>query len=507
MLRKFRVNTKKNVVVIAPTGIAALNVDGETIHRFFRFPHSIVTEDNIKLSRDKTELFNIIDTIVIDEISMVRVDLIDGIDYALRQYRKNNMPFGGVQMIFFGDLFQLPPIIGDKATSEYINDTYDSQYFFDAHVFDKKEITIFELTKIYRQTDIDFIKLLNNIRINKATEEDFIKLNENNVIPKSDDDYIYLTARRITAEEINNAKMNSIHGEKIIKKCNITGTFADNIENIDFRYPAPETLEMKITSKIIMLNNDINGRWVNGSRGTVVKCDNDVVTVRLHDKEYNVTRNIWKRIEYTYNSQTRKIEEKQVGTFTQFPMQLANAITIHKSQGMTFEKVIVDIGTDGAFEHGQVYVALSRCTTFSNLFIKSKINKSDIMNDPIITRFYNSLNAITEKEVVSQIDLRNEFVKDLRLYLEIQKKAGYRGAYKPVPSFQNAMGLAKYNGPKAPDILWRLKQLNTIEYSIEALCIRKKYSELVPLDVRQTCIKKLLDIGVNFNDFQPDNRP
>jgi len=507
MLKKFRSNTQKNVIVLAPTGIAALNVNGETIHRFFRFPHSVVTEDNIKISRDKIELFYIINTIIIDEISMVRVDLIDGIDYALRQYRKNDKPFGGVQMVFFGDLFQLPPIVGDKAADEYIKDNYDSQYFFEAKVFEKYNISIYELNKIYRQTDEEFIKLLNSVRENKVTENDLIRLNANNTMPKQDNDYIFLTTTRQLSEEINIEKMNSIKGEKHIKKCSITGTFADNIENIDFKYPAPETLEIKVSSKIMMLNNDITGRWVNGSIGNVIKCEDDLITVRLDSKDYDVTRHTWKRMEYTYNSQTRKIEEKQVGTFTQFPMQLANAITIHKSQGMTFDKVIVDVGSNGTFTPGQAYVALSRCTTFNNLIVKSRINQSDIMIDPIITRFYNKLCDITDKTIVTQLELRNEFVKELRLYLEIQKRAGYRGAYKPIPSFENAMGLAKYNGPKAPEILRRLKQLNTIEYCIEALCIKKKYNELVPLDVRQTCIKKLRDIRVNFDDFQPENRP
>jgi ATP-dependent exoDNAse (exonuclease V) alpha subunit len=505
LLKEFRKNTKKNVVVLAPTGIAALNVEGQTIHSFFRFPNSVVTEDKIKITREKSDLFKSIDTIIIDEISMVRVDMIDGIDYALRQYRKNDIPFGGVQIILFGDLFQLPPILSDNADNEFITSNYKSQYFFDADVFKKHENTVYELTKVYRQADSDFVELLNCIRINTATEADLNKLNTNFSIPITDDEYIYLTARRKTADDINNEKLNLIEGKKIVKKCDMVGSFVDSVENIDFKYPAPETLEFKISSKIMMLNNDISKRWVNGTRGTVVKCDDDGITVLLEGKEYQVTKHTWKRMKYTYNPLTRKVEEKQIGTFTQYPLQLANAITIHKSQGMTFDKVIVDIGM-GAFAHGQVYVALSRCRTLNNLIIKTTIKQSDIMIDPLIVDFYNSLLSLKVPSVVSNIELRKEFVRELNKYLDIQLQAGYFGAKKVTRTFESAMFLARFQGPKSIEILWKLKEKNTIEYSIEALCIKKKYKDLV-LDVRETAIKKLLAASVNFDDFQQENRP
>ena len=482
LLRQFRSTTEKNVIVIAPTGIAALNVEGQTIHAFFRFLPSTITEDKVKIIREKTELFENIDTIIIDEISMVRIDVMDGIDCALRKYRKNDKPFGGVQTVFFGDLFQLSPIVGDNAANEFITSNYPSPYFFDANVFKNIDITVYELTKVYRQTDSEFVDLLNRIRINEAKDRDLDKLNSNNVVPKSDDEYVYLTARRITADEVNTAKLNSLPGKKFISKCEISGNFADYSDKTELTYPAPETLELKPSSKIMMLVNDISKRWVNGSRGKVVNFGNDYITVSLDNNEHQVNKHTWKQMEYTYNSVSRKIEEKQVGTFTQYPIQLANAITIHKSQGMTLDKVIVDIGM-GAFAHGQVYVALSRCRAFSNLVIKSYINQSDIMIDPLITDFYNKLHSVQKQSVLSEIDLIREFEKDLNKYMDIIKERGYRGATRVTRNFQSAISLAKIQTPKATEILWRLKEeFKSIEYCIEALCIKKKYNDIVPLD-------------------------
>ena len=391
LLQYFREHTDKNVAVLAPTGVAALNVEGQTIHSFFRFPTTITpqTVRKKKPSKQFLELLKKLDAIVIDEVSMVRADMMDCIDEALRFCLKNEKPFGGLQMVFIGDLYQLPPVVAGREERELFKTYYKSPYFFDAKVFDDFEMEFIELEKIYRQKDADFIELLNKIRNNSIEEADIKKLNSrgNPDFEETDDFYITLTTTNAAADIINYKKLaqlgtktNTFHGE-------ISGEFDRK------HYPTSLELELKAGAQIMLLNNDSAGRWVNGSVGKVIEIDfdeengQDVLIVELSDgDEVKVYPYTWEVSQYFFNKKQMRLDAEVIGSFTQYPVRLAWAVTIHKSQGKTFDRVVIDIGK-GSFAHGQVYVAISRCTSFEGLILKKPILKKHIWMDWQIVRF------------------------------------------------------------------------------------------------------------------------
>ena len=391
LLEYFRSVTSKYVVVLAPTGVAALNVRGETIHSFFRFKPD-VTIDKIKKIRGKrADIFSKIDTIIIDEVSMVRADLLDCIDYSLRLNRKRRKyPFGGVQMVFIGDLYQLPPVVSGKE-KEIFRNYYNTPYFFSAKVFEKASFEFIELDKIYRQKDEKFIRLLNAIRNNSVTDSELEMLNRrvNADFSEGGDNYIvHLTSTNKVASEINTAHLRKLKSSVYTYTAQIDGDFAQHF------YPTDYELSLCTGAQVMLLNNDASGRWVNGTLGEVSQIrkssnekDPDTILVKLaNGKVEEVLPFTWEIFRFTWDDFSQSIETEAVGSFTQYPMRLAWAITIHKSQGKTFDKVIVDI-SGGVFAYGQIYVALSRCRSLGGIVLKSPLKKKHIFVDWRIVDF------------------------------------------------------------------------------------------------------------------------
>jgi len=391
LLRHFLKTTKKNAVVLAPTGIAAINITGQTIHSFFRFPTQILFPHIVeKLPGDA--IYRKLDIIIIDEISMVRADLLDAIDLFLRRCGpQHGKPFGGIQMVFFGDLYQLPPVVV-RAELEVFSKLYESPFFFKANAFKEVEIKKIELTKIYRQADPVFIDLLEAIRHNNIKKEHFDLLNaryEPFFDPNDEKDhYITLTATNNVAADTNRKRLTQLTGEIFSYDATVEGIFRPEI------YPTEEFLKMKNKAQVLFIRNDPNGRWVNGSIGTVVNCGEHIIQVEISDPAsgivnlLNVERIEWKNVKYTLNKDTKKIEVKTVGKFEQFPLKLAWAITTHKSQGQTYDRVAIDFGW-GAFAHGQAYVALSRCRTIEGIKLLRQIKKEDIILDRHVVEYMN----------------------------------------------------------------------------------------------------------------------
>ena len=388
LLDHFRNTTKKNIAVVAPTGVAAVNVKGETIHSFFLFPPNVDPE-RAKHEGKKTrnaKVYKALDTLVIDEVSMVRADLLDSISVFLQTVRKSKQPFGGVQVVMVGDLHQLPPVV-TRDEQEAIGNLYRSPYFFSSNVFTSltdglyKQIKFFELETIFRQTERKFIDILNRVRNKQTTDEDLSILNNCKIEGEEYlEGYIYLTAMNEQADKINQFKLNEIEGQSIIFKGTTTGSFSEK------HFPAADQLEMKTGARVMLLNNDPNGRWINGTVGTLFQIRGDHVLVKLDNGELETVEPVtWNAYKTRLNPETMTLESKEVGSFRQIPLRLAWAITIHKSQGKTFEKVAIDLGR-GAFAHGQTYVALSRCTSLKGLKLVRPIDHSSIiMDDRVIT--------------------------------------------------------------------------------------------------------------------------
>ena len=388
-LSYFRENTKKKVVILAPTWIAALNVWWETIHSFFWWkPHMSIHD--IKSNKRQKTLFEKIDMIIIDEVSMVRADILDFVDVALRLNRewKRDVPFWGVQMVFIGDLYQLPPVIS-RDEKEAFGQLYSSEYFFASHAFSDGgfEMNFIEFDTIYRQEDQAFISLLNNIRNNTADTNDLHILNTRLIAPPDNEDFIItLASTNALADTVNEKHLDAIQEEE----WSYTGEMFGEFDNKQL--PADKTLVLKKGAQVMFVANDSKSRWVNGTIWKVtwfsVNADGfDEVLVELPNSEIVwVGVYTWEMYHYAFNNEKQKVDSEIIGMFTQFPLRLAWAITIHKSQWKTFDKVIVDIGT-GTFAHGQLYVALSRCRSFEWLYLKTRIGKHHIRMDSRVISF------------------------------------------------------------------------------------------------------------------------
>lgn len=392
LLSYFQKNTQQNIVVLAPTGVAAVNIKGATIHNFFQFKPDITVEKAwAKGAKSrKPQLYQALDAIVIDEISMVRADLLDCIDVFMRQVCKNNHPFGDKRVIFFGDLYQLSPVVTQDDETIF-RQRYASAFFFSADVLSRLSLTLVELNHIYRQSDDSFIKILNAIRENTASQSDLALLNTRvfeDYSPPPEEYVVYLTGTNADAKAYNSYQLHSLEGKLHTFKAESTGAFDCGTE------PAPRELILKLGAQVMMTSNDREKRFVNGTVGRVENISTvaglPVISVRLSSRKLvDISPNSWEMFKFSYNPRTHKIETKIAGTYTQLPLMLAWGITIHKSQGKTFERLAIDL--PHSFAHGQTYVALSRATSLQGIILKRPLTARHVIMDPIVTTWLTML--------------------------------------------------------------------------------------------------------------------
>ena len=381
LLRYFASHTKKVVVKAAPTGIAALSIQGQTIHSLFRLPMGLIDPRSIKVSAETQDILRHVDAVIIDEISMVRADVVDAIDKILRIAKASPTPFGGAQIIAFGDVYQLPPVVVGTQLQSYFSTTYGGAYFFNAHAWGKTEMTTYELQAVFRQSDEGFRDMLNMIRDGSYTKETLDTLATRVISPAAaPTDVVTLTSTNKAAQHINEARLAVLRGKTKTYTATTTGYMPAGT------VPADEKLSLRVGAQVIFIKNDADGNWVNGTTGIITCLKKDSVRVACGKTVHDVVPSTWEQSNYVYNEALDGIRQELAGTFTQFPLKLAWAITIHKSQGLSYDRVVVDLRR-GAFAHGQTYVALSRCRSLEGLYLLGSIQPQDILIDPIVTKF------------------------------------------------------------------------------------------------------------------------
>jgi hypothetical protein len=426
-LRNLKKQSPKRMVVVAPTGVAAINAGGVTIHSFFQMSFgpqipvapdqqrqvAVPADGNVaagikRFSREKINIMRSLDLLVIDEISMVRADILDGIDEVLRRYNNRYKPFGGVQLLMIGDLQQLAPVVKDEDWS-ILKPYYDTCFFFSSHALKRSKFIGIELTHIFRQSDQKFIDLLNKVRENRMDAATLQELNQRHIPgfnPEEKEGYITLTTHNYQSQQINDSKLDKLNTQSHRFKAEVQGEFPE------LSYPTDPELELKVGSQVMFVKNDTEKRFYNGKIGKITGIDDSLINVLCPGETFpiEVERTEWQNAKYTLNETTQEIDEDVIGTFTQFPLKLAWAITIHKSQGLTFEKAIID--ARASFAHGQVYVALSRCKTLEGLVLSSPIADFSVKNDSTVIQFSDDVER-NQPGLAELEQSRKEYVKQL----------------------------------------------------------------------------------------------
>jgi hypothetical protein len=419
-LHKIKSESLKRMVIVAPTGVAAINAKGVTIHSFFQMPFGPILPNQIantnqqrKFSKTKIDIIKSLDLVIIDEISMVRADLLDAIDQVMRRYKNRNKVFGGAQILMIGDLQQLAPVVKPNEWN-LLQQHYETVYFFSSKAYQEANVVSIELKHIYRQKNENFIKILNEIRTNTLSDASAKILNKNynpSFSPSKEEGYITLTTHNNRANLINNSELNKLKIKSAFFNAEISGKFSENA------YPNAERLELKVGAQVMFIKNDssTDKRYYNGKIGIITAISKESVSVQCGDEvdEIVTEKETWSNINYSINEETKAIKEEMIGAFSQIPLRLAWAITIHKSQGLTFERAIID--AEASFAHGQTYVALSRCTSLDGLVLKTPITSSSIINDNTVSIFNESVEEnhpderiLNESEKYFQLNLISE---------------------------------------------------------------------------------------------------
>ena len=428
-LRNVQKMVDKQFVTLAPTGVAAIIAGGDTIHSFFGLPMDVCTPGTMgKMSEARIMTLIHTDTIIIDEVSMVRCDIMDAIDYTMRKVLRSTLPFGGKQVIFVGDMFQLPPVVKQGAERELMHDLYhtDDFFFYKADVIKRMRLVKIEFQKVYRQEDKDFLNILENVRMNRATPKNLMHLNERVCQPtKEDGMVITLASINRTADNINQQCLSEIDAEEYIYEGTVQGKFDEK------RFPVDMNLKLKVGAQVMFTRNDQQKRWANGTIGTVAELTKDEIQVTIEDgNTYVVPNCTWESYSYEYDKDERKMKKELMGTFTQYPLRLAWAITVHKSQGMTFEKMYLDLSR-GMFAAGQLYVALSRVRSLGGLFLSRPIIPQYAYTSREVLQYANDYNdeqvinsEIESGKAVYQLLAHHDYDEAAKQYLLlVQKKA------------------------------------------------------------------------------------
>lgn len=382
LLHEFKAFSKKQIALVAPTGVAALNIGGQTIHSLFGIkPTDIINTEELRTNKITKDILAKLDTLIIDEISMVRADLMDAIDHILKFSKRNNLAFGGVQIIMFGDLFQLPPIVRDISTQDFFEEHYGGIYFFNAKVWQDTKLNIHNLQTNFRQkNDDNFKEILNAIRNNDIDQRLLSQLNERTKFKAQSQSFITLALTNNAVNAINERELKALSNKEFAYEAQIEGKITPA------EYPTEKTLKLKVGAQVMFLRNDKEKRFVNGSIGRVNFLAKDCIEVDLSGKIIELKQEKWDKIKYSIDPDTGELKQNVISSFKQYPLRLAWAITVHKSQGQTLDQVVLDMGF-GAFAHGQTYVALSRCRSLDGLYLKRAIRPKDIIVDNKVIEF------------------------------------------------------------------------------------------------------------------------